>query len=555
MERLRREIWSAMRAAILIGAFATFAYFVMARLRLLPADTAMPARDDSTLAAIFAIVFFWAVANACLRHVREWLQISVGHRVSHRLAVPAIVASTDVPGSADGGASMALEDVEEVSQAVTGPIITAAIDICITPVIIGVMLTLHWSFMLLAFVTGAMRFTVALLFTHLVAQPLKQMNETQTRAFRAMGGTINAAEAVEAMGFLPALARRWASDIHGGVTHMISTQRMLMRIQGVTMAFDLIVGILPILMFGVMRSMGIDSGMSSGLGIIAMMMMPLLISPFATMSSRAVQIARARESWERLGRRAQRQHELASSKVVFPCTDGLLEVERLTVRLPGVTTPVIREMSFRIEAGQVVSVSGPVGCGKSTLLRAIVGVQPPTSGGCFLDGHATWQWDRKDLARYIGYLPQEIGLASGTVAEAIARMGTPDMAMVLDAAIRTGAHQFIAELPQGYATTLTEHTLSAGQRQRVGLARAIYGRPRLVVLDEPGAWMDANGLRQLERLLAMLRQEGTSVFFASHEPDLLEQADSGIVFGPIGTPPRGISRKKLGLTEELAPSP
>jgi ATP-binding cassette subfamily C protein len=174
-----------------------------------------------------------------------------------------------------------------------------------------------------------------------------------------------------------------------------------------------------------------------------------------------------------------------------------------------------------------------------------MGITRPTTGGCYLDGHATWQWDRKDFARHVGYLPQDIGLADGTVADAIARLDEPNMVLVLEAAHRSGAHEFIVGLPNGYATRLSEFGLSAGQRQRLGLARAIYGRPQLVILDEPGAWLDADGQAKLRRLIRLLRQDRTSVLFTSHEPGLLEEADHSVTLGTPGVLPRASSRNRL----------
>ncbi|WP_270939371.1 ATP-binding cassette domain-containing protein, partial [Falsiroseomonas oryzae] len=214
----------------------------------------------------------------------------------------------------------------------------------------------------------------------------------------------------------------------------------------------------------------------------------------------------------------------------FPCPEGRLVLERLTVLVPKEPRPLLREVSLVAAPGDVVAIAGAVGSGKSTLLRMIAGAARPAAGAAFLDGHATWQWDREDIARHLGMLPQEPVLTEGTVAEAIARLGTPDMRAVIRAARLAGAERTVARLPYGYATRIGPDTpLSLGQRQRIALARAVYGEPRLVLLDEPSAWLDAEGEATVLALLAALRERGATVLFTSHRPVLLRAADRVLV--------------------------
>lgn len=183
-----------------------------------------------------------------------------------------------------------------------------------------------------------------------------------------------------------------------------------------------------------------------------------------------------------------------------------------------------------VAPGEVVALAGAAGSGKTTLLRIAVGMLKPAAGGCFLDGHATSQWEREDFARQVGYLPQDPLLTDGTVAEAIARLGTPDMAAVLKAARLAEAHGLISALPAGYSTLIrAEGPLSTGQRQRVAFARALYGDPKLLVLDEPAAWLDAEGEQRLIRTLRYLASQGVGVLLTSHRAALLQAADRVLV--------------------------
>ena len=198
-----------------------------------------------------------------------------------------------------------------------------------------------------------------------------------------------------------------------------------------------------------------------------------------------------------------------------------------SVFLPGLQRPVLRDISFEIEPGETLGIIGPSGAGKSTLARLIVGIQAPTGGVIRLDGANVATWSRADLGRHVGYLPQEIELFADTVAANIARFGTGDDEKVVEAAMQAGAHELILELPQGYDTMIEEGggNLSGGHRQRIGLARALYGDPALVVLDEPSSNLDMEGDLALGAGLAKLKEMGRTVIVISHRPATLNSVD------------------------------
>lgn len=286
-------------------------------------------------------------------------------------------------------------------------------------------------------------------------------------------------------------------------------------------------GMLP---FTALTAFGIV-GIHLGQAFLILILMSTFLQSFAQIDHVLGQLQEGKAAVDRM-RKLAAAPSLAD-KSGFACPHGRLSIRGLMIAFPGQSRPTLRNLSLNVEPGEVVGVAGPVGCGKSTLLRAIMGIHVPNAGACYLDGHATWQWERTDFARHVGYLPQEVGVADATVAETIARLGVPDMTMVIEAARRAGAHEIIVGLEQGYATRLTEQGLSAGQRQRVALARAIYGRPKLVVLDEPSAWLDEAGVEDLRRLLAILKADGTSVLFTSHDLRLMDSADQVFALGAV----------------------
>ncbi|MFC6773501.1 ATP-binding cassette domain-containing protein [Methylobacterium gregans] len=221
---------------------------------------------------------------------------------------------------------------------------------------------------------------------------------------------------------------------------------------------------------------------------------------------------------------------------------GLLTLEAVRFATPGAAEPILQRVDARIEAGTTCGLIGPSGSGKSTLCRLIVGAWQPTNGHVRLDGAEIGNWDPAALGRHVGYLPQQVELFAGTVAENIARLGTLEPEAVARAARLADVHEMILRLPEGYETDVGVHghRLSGGQRQRLGLARALYGDPALVVLDEPNASLDTAGERALMGALAELKRLGRTVLIVAHQPNMLRTADTvlmlkdGLVdgFGP-----------------------
>jgi ABC-type protease/lipase transport system fused ATPase/permease subunit len=199
--------------------------------------------------------------------------------------------------------------------------------------------------------------------------------------------------------------------------------------------------------------------------------------------------------------------------------------------IKGAERPVLRGVSFSLGAGESLGIIGPSASGKSTLARLIVGVWRPGSGAVRLDGADVSAWARERLGPHIGYLPQDVELFSGTVAENIARLGEPESAAVIRAAQRAGVHEMVLRLPKGYDTEAHEsgQALSPGQRQRIALARALHGDPRLVVLDEPNANLDQEGEQALLAAMRSLKDEGVTVVIIAHRPSLLGGVDKLLV--------------------------
>jgi PrtD family type I secretion system ABC transporter len=215
----------------------------------------------------------------------------------------------------------------------------------------------------------------------------------------------------------------------------------------------------------------------------------------------------------------------------LPPPAGRIEVEKAVFAIKGGERPILRGVSFHIAAGEALGLIGPSASGKSTLARLIVGIWRPVSGAVRLDGADVSAWPREMLGPHIGYLPQDVELFSGTVAENVARLGEPDSAAVIRAAQRAQVHEMILRLPKGYDTEVREsgQALSPGQRQRIALARALYGNPKLVVLDEPNANLDQEGEQALLYAMRRLKEEGVTLLMIAHRPSLLGGVDKLLV--------------------------
>jgi ATP-binding cassette subfamily C protein len=219
------------------------------------------------------------------------------------------------------------------------------------------------------------------------------------------------------------------------------------------------------------------------------------------------------------------------STMPAPVGDGDLSVEHLVYLPDGRNIPVLRGLTFSLSPGEVLGIAGPSGAGKSTLARCLTGILRPTAGGVYLDGHSTYLWERGSFGRAVGYLPQSLSLIDGTVRQTIARMQDSDPRDVIRAAQLAGIHDLIGKLPHGYDTPIQEgmHMLSGGQMQRLALARALYGDPKLLILDEPNSNLDSSGEHALIAAIEVARARGAIIIMIAHRPSVMAVADKIMV--------------------------
>lgn len=524
MAGLSAELARSARAAALLGLAGAFGPFALVMLTVQFYALVVPTGSMPTALGLVAGFALVAVTVVALGQIRQRLLLAGTERLVRRLtarALPAATARATQPGAA---AEQTLRDIEAVRRGVAGPLTSFALDALLVPALLLLLATFHWAFALFAAAAASLALVFGLLTDRATREALVEANDATAQAARLVADAARAAEAVEAMGMLPALVRRWAGALArgtGGLRRAQGTARLAQAasftLYGIAQGGAVAVGVVVL-----------AEGSSVGYGILAgLLLTARVMDPFSRLGGQLEDAAAARAAWRRLDRLlVAAEAAPAAAASAFPCPEGRLVVDHVTLVFPGSARPLLRDVNLVLGPGDVVALAGPPGTGKSTLLRLLLGIQGSNAGDVFLDGHATAQWDRADLARHVGYLPQEPVLGDGSVAEAIARLDeVPDMPAVLAAARLAGALRMVAGLPHGFATPLGGRVaLSMGQRQRVALARAVYGAPRLVLLDEPAGYLDSEGEAAVMAMIGTLSAAGKAVVFTSHREGLLRAA-------------------------------
>jgi len=471
-----------------------------------------------SIAAVGALMVMAALdfsRGGILVHLSAWLE----NRLGPELLPPAI--SQQLQSQTYG--VQALRDVSQVRQFVASPTIFALFDAPWVPVYLAVIYLLHPLLFGIAVIGAVLLFTLAVTNELATRKPLKAANEQNVRALRKTAAAARKAEVIEAMGMMPGITQRWLGDNE----RALQQQMLASRRAGVILAASKLSRlILQVAMLGTGGYLVIHYELTPGGMIAGSIILSRALQPVEQAIGTWKSLLGARSAYTRL-KAFMTQAQERPSDMALPAPDGNLSVEKAVFTPPGGEKPVLKGVSFALEAGESLAIIGPSAAGKSTLARLIVGAWHPSHGAVRLDGADVYAWERVDFGRHVGYLPQDVELFDGTIEENIARLDEPDPATVVAAAQQAGVHQMILRLPDGYRTQIGEGgaMLSGGQRQHVGLARALYGGPRLIVLDEPNASLDSEGEEDLLRAMAMLKSAGATVVLIAHRPSMVAQVD------------------------------
>lgn len=491
-------------------------------------DRVLGSRNETTLIVLTVLIVGAYIFMATMETIRGWILIRVGARLDARLNPRIYTASFErsllKPGSA---AAQPMQDLNALRQTLTGTAVLALFDVPWLPIYLVVIFV--FSLPLGFFAVGGALVIGILAFVN-ERQSKAKLDEAQKFGMlssMAITNSLRNAEVIEAMGMLPNLRARWhklhqkslqlqalASDqaaVFGGLTRFV---RITMQ--------SLVLG------FGAL--LVLEGKISSGMMIAATLLVSRALAPVETLVGSWKQLVSGRAAYRRLNE-ILTAHPAKVSGMQLPRPLGALSVVGASVVVPGSRQTVLRNLHFAVAPGEVVTVVGPSASGKSSLARMLVGIWPAVGGSVRLDGADLYQWNKDELGPSLGYLPQDIELFEGTVAENIARFGEVDSEKVIQAAKRAGMHDLILKLGQGYDTPIGAggSALSGGQRQRVGLARALYGDPALVVLDEPNSNLDESGELALAEAVKQLRAAQKTVILITHRLTSLAEVDKLMV--------------------------
>ncbi len=531
IEPLKRAINACrgnMLAVLVFSFFLNLLVFVGPLYMLQVYDRVLTSRSSVTLLVITGLAVFLLAVYAALEVIRSRLLVRTGvvfdDLLSGQVLQRAFRGYVRAPGAAY---SQAPRDVDALREFVTGASILAFCDAPWVPVFIAVCFMMHFWIGVVALVGAVIIFVLALLNEVATRKPLKEASAVSVSANQYVSSSLRNAETVQAMGMADAILRRY-SDLH---LTTLALQALASDRAGLIMgSFKAVRMMLQVAILGVGAYLVILGQLSPGLMIAASIIMGRALAPVEGAVGQWKQFVAARAAYARLKQLLVSVPPI-SDRMSLPAPKGDVSVERLIAAPPGAQVATLKGVSFNVHAGEVIAVIGASGAGKSSLARALVGVWQPSAGTVRLDGAELSHWIPEELGPHIGYLPQEVELFAGTIAENIARFGEVQATKVVEAAKIAGAHEMILKLPDGYSTRVGEggRSLSGGQRQRVALARALYGDPRLIVLDEPNSSLDQEGEKALSEAIQQAKAAGRTVIVISHRMSLLSIVDRVLV--------------------------
>jgi ATP-binding cassette, subfamily C, type I secretion system permease/ATPase len=491
-------------------------------------DRVLASRSEETLAVLSLAAVIALFVMMLLDVLRARLLAAAGATLDRRLG-PRVLEGLMAQSARLSGSGYlhGLRDVATLRAFFSGQGLMAFFDAPWLPIFLLLICLFHPILGAAAFGGAVVMVTLAFLNERLTRGPIERAQTQARQAARFIEVGTRNADVVEALGMAPALSRRW-SALNEAV---LSEHRRANAIGAGFSSFTKFARqLIQLVMLGIGAHLVLSQHVTAGIMIAGTILLGRALAPVETLVGSWKGLVEARAAWRRL-RALLNEGVQEKAGTELPAPLGALKVEQLVFRLPKAERPILRGVSFSLEAGEALGIIGPSASGKSTLARLIVGVWKPAAGTVRLDGADVSAWPRERLGPYLGYLPQDVELFTGTVAQNIARLGEPNATAVIRAAQRAHVHELILRLPQGYDTEMGEAgaALSPGQRQRVALARALYGEPRLVVLDEPNASLDNEGDEALLRALADLKAQRATVVIVAHRPSMLRGVDKLLV--------------------------
>ncbi|MEL6573545.1 MAG: type I secretion system permease/ATPase [Pseudomonadota bacterium] len=493
-------------------------------------DRVLGSRSLETLIALSVLVAFLYGMMGILDYVRGRVMGRVGARFQASMdrRVFAAVLKAMTLNRAQKEAQTGLRDLEGVQRLITSPALMALFDVPFAPLFFLGIFIFHPLMGILALVGAAILIIVAIVNQVTTRKPLEKANAATFQS-EQMGSQIRAeSEMVQALGMRDAAFGRWQIARAESLDATIAAADGSGTFSAMTKTFRLF---LQSAMLGLGAYLVLRGELTPGAMIAGSILLGRALAPIELIVGQFATFQKGREGWKNLAKLLGNVPP-DDPRTNLPVPQARITADQVTVVPPGEQTASLRMISFDVKPGQAVGVIGTSGAGKTTLARAMTGVWRPAGGKIRLDGAALDQYSPDVLGDHIGYLPQRVHLFDGTIKENIARMSmTPDDAAVVAAAKKAAAHEMILKMPDGYDTRLSSHggRLSGGQIQRIGLARALYGNPVVLVLDEPNSNLDNDGSIALNNAIRASKKEGKAVFIMAHRPAAIQECDMLLV--------------------------
>lgn len=528
-DELRAALKESANAFLAIGLFSFFVNLLVLTgplFMLQVYDRVLASRSEATLVALTGLMIGLFAIMGVLDHIRGRLAARIGANFQSKFDKRVFNAVLDRTSLNARGISTltGMRDLDAIQRALSSPAVFTLFDIPWTPFFLFIIFMFHPAMGLLGVAGGL----VLVSFTWLNQRGTKADQERAVLASRMSDEMTQSlqkeSDTVRALGMRRSVSARWQmlrdraldanvrySDSNGFYTISSKTFRVFLQSAILALGAWLV----------------LQNSMSAGAMIASSILIGRALAPIDGAIGSWSLVQRAFQGWRQLSELLGKVPE-EETRTALPKPRAILEVQQVTAIPPGEQVATLRMLSFNLNPGQALGVIGQSASGKSTLARILTGIWHPAGGHARLDGASLDQYGFDGLADHVGYLPQDVVLFEGTIAENIARMQTnPDAEKVVAAAKKAGAHDMILRLPDGYDTRLpaTGAKLSGGQKQRIGLARALFGDPVLVVLDEPNSNLDAEGSMALNLAIRNLKAEGKSVVIMAHRPAAIEECD------------------------------
>lgn len=502
-------------------------------------DRVISSRSFETLAVITMLTFAMFAAMAALDFARGALLSRAGVSFENKLKNLTFDFTMDAARVSGSVPIRPLHDLRQIRQFVASPALTAFFDAPWTPFFLLMVYLMHWLLGIVATVGMLLLLGLAVINERWSRKANEAAQQAAVEADTVAAGSLRNACAVDAMGMRKPLKAQWLGESSIAADYAVAATDKIGGLTAISKATRLF---LQSAILGTGAYLAILQEVTPGVMIAASIIAGRALAPIEVVTSQWRNFAITGLAYKRLKKLLEVGTE-RPTRTALPAPRGEIEVDRLYCQPISAKNPTIKNVSFRLAPGEALGIIGPSAAGKSTLARALVGVERIISGEIRIDGANRAHWDPDALGPFVGYLPQDVELFGGTVAKNVSRFSDiANSEKIIAAAEAAGAHHMILELPDGYDTNIGDHgrLLSAGQRQRLGLARALYGDPVYVVLDEPNANLDADGDAALARAVQGLKARGATTIIVAHRPsaiafvDKLLMLSEGVVktFGP-----------------------